>query len=184
MLHSIVRVTFLFLTITNIALSGNIDKKPHIIYDSDTWPVYSKMHNGDRVCFISAIPSRSSGNFKTRDSASVTFSTKDGKHFTVIATSGYTYINFDSSILKIGRKMRKTNNNKQNETLRSFNLQIIGNNGVANGDISLSILKTVKTSNIMMLYGKSQLQTYSEDEFSLVGFNNSLEFLLKECTKY
>ena len=137
--------------------------------ESDTWPVFTTNRSDSKVCFTSSIPQSSEGTFQKRSSPSLTFSTKDGKNFVLIATSGYSY--------SIEQKNYPTIEILQTDkTKKQFDLVPIGQNAIIQKqDITNKIIFLSKKSSTIKISGTSHIGTTSQDLYTLSGFTKSIE---------
>jgi hypothetical protein len=151
---------------------GADDAQKTLVFESDTWPVFTTQKAGTKVCFMSAIPVKSEGNFQKRSAPYIVISTKDSENFTVIATSGYSYSQHTegaSSMVILPSKA-------------SFSMQIAGETAlVVDAKMVETILQSLKPASSIVLEGKSHAGSRSKDSFSLVGFTKSFEELKKAC---
>lgn len=144
---------------------------PTVLSEHGKWTAYTSDDNGAKTCFMVSKPTRSQGNYKSRDPvyAFITHWPKDGDTDVVSIVAGYTYQTKSTVELSIGNK--------------NFRLLTKDDRAWARDtQTDRTIVREMIAGNSMVVKGKSQRGTLTTDTFSLQGFTAAYRAISSACS--
>ena len=150
-------------------LVGNAALAQTLEFTSKDWRVFTTTQNGSKVCYIASVPTDKKGNYKNR-SEPFAIVTDRGQSAAdeVSVSSGYPY--------KAGSGVTVSVDGKKTAFFTK------GERAWAkNSKADTSLIKQMKRGNAMRVRGNSQLGTYSEDRYSLLGFTAAYNKMKTLC---
>ena len=145
-------------------------QSPQFLGNFRDWFLYAYDEAGGKTCYIASKPTAEAGNWNRRGPAAVLVSRLPipdaGEQVSV--QPGYPFKNNSTAELKIG-----------NQEWRLFTQ---GEHAWANtDDEDAAIIRAMQRGSDMTVRGTSQLDTYSVDTYSLLGFTAAFEAMRDAC---
>lgn len=160
--------SFIFLLLSISSAQANT---PTLIGQFQDWTAYTSYANGGVVCFMSAKPKLSQGNYTSRGQvyAFITHRKSDRTHDVVSFITGYTY-EPDSTVTVTVDNARKFQLFTQGDTAWG-----------KDGDTDRNLVNAIRTGNKMVVTGTSSRGTSTIDTYSLRGTSQAYNAITKAC---
>ena len=145
--------------------------KPEPLAENANWKAHSYVRDGNKVCYMHAKPAKSKGNFKRRGAPNVMVTRRQAARTTeeVSVTSGYPYLE--------GKAVKVTIDGRQ----FSFDLTHGEHAWVSDEEADATVVKAMIRGREMRVRGVSLKNTFSEDNFSLIGFTKIHDAIVRAC---
>jgi hypothetical protein len=143
---------------------------PQFLGNFRDWFLYAYDEAGGKTCYIASKPTEESGNWSRRGAAAVLVSRLPvpGAGEQVSVQPGYAFKSNSTVQLKIGNQ--------------EWQLFTQGEHAWANtDDEDQAIIRAMQRGSDMTVRGTSQLDTYSLDTYSLLGFTAAFEAMRDAC---
>ena len=140
---------------------------PKHIGDYQTWSAYEAQDNGQTVCYISAKPEKSEGDYKKRSAVFAEVTHRPAEHHTGVVTvlGGYAYKKGVPVMLDVNGM--------------TFSLFSQGDAAFARDEDDLKIVAAMRTGGAMVVKGTSAHGTPTTDTFSLKGMDTAYAAISK-----
>ncbi len=135
----------------------------------DDWHVLTTEQEGNKVCYIAAVPTSKEGNYKKRSEPYLLVSKFTNREPEVSISAGYRY--------KPGAPVKITISNNK------FDLQKIKGEvaWAVNTELDNSLIAAMKAGNNLTAKGTSTVGSYSIDTYSLKGFTKAYGLMIDLC---
>jgi len=133
------------------------------------WTVFTTTQNNKEICYIASLPFKKDGNYKSRGEPFLTVTRIFDSNFDEVnVSSGYPYKKEKDVEISIGK--RKFVLFSHEEKAWAYNRSD-----------DMAIVEQMKKGVKLKVTGYSQLETYSTDTYSLLGFTEAYEEMLFLC---
>ena len=135
------------------------------------WKIYSITQDSKKICYLAAVPTKSSGSFKKRAEPYflVTQKTKDQEE--VSASSGFLYQKETDVHITLNTKAK----------FRLFTQDALS--WARDGKTDNALVEAMAKASTMTVRGTSKKSTFAEDIYSLKGFDKALQKMKTSCTQ-
>lgn len=157
----------LLLAILIFNISNASARKLHSTFEE--WAVFTDDRDGQKICYIIAIPQKEQGDYKRRGAPYAIVTVAKDKADEFSASSGYPYKN--------NSKPTVTFDNKKKFELLVDNEILWAQDANQDKEIILHMKKGSK----MEVYGNSRINSYSKDTYSLMGFTKAYSRMKRLC---
>lgn len=133
------------------------------------WTLFRIEDKGKVICCITSLPIEKSGNYKRRGEPYVIVTREKGAAYDEVSlSSGFLFdVDKDIEVSILKRKFPMFSNQEKAFTYDR------------NDDVEM--VKQMKAGAKMYVLGYSKAGTFANDTYSLLGFNDAYEAMLKEC---
>lgn len=166
-------LTLAALTLATASLaSGAAAQSVKRIGDYRDWSAYSTTENGNPVCFVASVPTKSEGNYTSRGNAFsiVTLRPADNRDPEVSFIAGYTFE--EDSAVEV-----TLDGNQQFRFFTQDDAAWLPNEP----DADTKMIETMKNGLEMVVKGTSNRGTLTTDTYSLRGFTASYQAMQNAC---
>ena len=169
------KFVILSLAIFGMVFFANIEdaKAQQFVSKTGAWNVYTYKESGGKVCYMTANPSKKTGNYSRRGDPYMIVSFRGGTP-EVSYDSGFPYRNNSEVDLVIdGKKRYKFFTSSETPQMA----------WAKNAGVDSTIITAMKKGGKITAKGTSRKGTYAQDTFSLKGFTASYNKMIASCKK-
>lgn len=167
------KVLFAFVALFSFPLNAEVlidaQKVQHIgVFDD--WNAYIYTSKKDKVCFVSSMPLRSTGEYTRRGDVFLLISSRPNEEIydTVTFVAGYTFMPRSEALLRVGKV--KADLFTSEDTAWAKNMKT-----------DAEIARAMNTGVRLTVKGVTVQGIETHDVFSLKGFNNAMDAINRLC---
>lgn len=134
------------------------------------WSVFLTNFGKKKICYMVSLPVKEGGNYNKRGIPYFLITNSDDNIDEITISSGYEYKNGSEVELSFG--------------LKKFNIFTYNNRAWANTKTDdIEIIKEMRRSFDVVVLGVNKNNLYSEDTYSMIGFNQAYGKMKEVCEK-
>jgi invasion protein IalB len=139
------------------------------------WSVFTLRQRGEKICYIASAPVKKSGNYKKRGEPYLIVTHRSAKVDEVSTSAGYPFKTDGKITVRIDNK----------DSFDMFTSTEVTDVAWARDTTQdAKIVEAMKDANNVTIRGNSQVDTYSEDRYSLAGFTQAYQRMKALCGRY